>query len=106
MTTAEIYDQLLNELDRSLIVDDKTRDYWLANYKTLPVPAVAYFLDQLKKANQNIDHLVAAGIDANPGAGEEIIQKIKAAKKMLNKFREEESQEEENPEEFLQSSLT
>lgn len=106
MTTTEIYDELLKELDRSLIVDDKTRDYWLKNYKTLPIPGVRFFCDELKKANDHIDQLIASGIDENPEMGQLISQKIKEAKKKLNQFREKETQEEENPEEFLKNSLS
>ncbi len=105
MTKEELYQQFLSELDRSLIVDDKTREYWLQNYKTLPPPVVEYFLHELKTEDAKMDKLVAAGIDADPGLGEQIVQKGKEAKRQLAHFQERESREEENPEEFLKSNL-
>lgn len=105
MTTAELYRELLNELDRSLVVDDKTRGYWLKNYQTLPEAVVKFFYDELKKTNRHIDEMIAAGIDGNPEMNAQIRQKMKEAKKKLNTFREQESQSEENPEEFLKSNL-
>ena len=51
MTNKELYDRFLVELDRSLVVDAKTKEYWLQNYKKLPVTAVDFFYSPLMHAN-------------------------------------------------------
>ncbi len=105
MTQQELSDKLLTELDRSLIVDDKTRDYWLKNYQTLPFSAVELFCDELVRADQHVDVMIAAGLDANPGLAEQIVLKSKAAKKKAFKFLEAQETHKENPEEFLKANL-
>jgi|GEM_PF-2276294 len=97
--------KLLIELNRSLIVDEKTREYWMKNYQTLPITAVTFFYEYLLKANQQIDKYIAAGLESSPELVEQITLKSKAAKKKLLKFQEHDSQDEENPEEFLKENL-
>ena len=106
MTKQELYEQFILELDRSLVIDDKTREYWVKNFKTLPVSAVDFFYRQLLVANRHVDTMVAVGIDADPSLAEQIVQKGKIVKKKALKFQESESAQEENPEEFLKASLT
>lgn len=105
MNTSELYDKLISELDHSLVVDDKTKEYWMKNYKTLPVPAVEFFLDELVKTDDHVDHMVAVGLDANPAAGEQVIQKTKEMTKKTYKLLEKEETTEENPEDFLKQNL-
>lgn len=105
MTKQELYGKLITELDRSLVVDDKTKDYWMKNYQTLPVSAVDFFCEQLVKTNEHVDNMIAAGLDANPGLAEQIVLKSKDAKKKAYKYLEAQETKEENPEEFLEASL-
>jgi hypothetical protein len=97
--------KFITELDRSLVIDDKTRDYWLKNYLTFPLSSVEFFYEQLFKINQHIDEMIATGLDADPELAEEIINKGKMAKRKAYKYMEKESIEEENPEEFLKVHL-
>lgn len=106
MIKSELYENLLAQLDRSLIVDDKTRDYWLKNYKTLPVTAVQIFCDRLALENSRVDELIAAGLDANPSLAEQIVIKCSDAKRKAFKFVEQQETQEENPDEFLKQSLS
>lgn len=106
MTNQELYDKFIVELDRSLVIDDKTREYWIKNYKTLPVSAVDFFYQELLAANKHVDTMVAVGIDADPSLAEQVVQKGKNVKKKTLQFQEKESSQEENPEEFLKASLT
>lgn len=105
MVTPELSDKLLLELDRSLVVDQKTRAYWLTNYRTMPDSAVQFFYDELVRTNQHMDSMVAMGIEANPELGEAINQKGKDAKKKFFKYLETQETREENPEEFLKANL-
>ncbi len=105
MEKNELYENLLTELDRSLVVDDKTRSYWLKNYKTLPKTAVELFYEQLKMTDTRVNVYIAAAIDADPSLSEEITQKGREARKKLLKFLETQSNQEENPEEFLKTHL-
>lgn len=106
MTNKELYDRFLVELDRSLVVDAKTKEYWLQNYKKLPVTAVDFFYSQLMNANKRVDNMIAVGIDADPALGQLIVQKGKDAKKKGLFFQEKQDSKEENPEEFLKASLS
>jgi len=106
MADEKLYLNFIAELDRSLIVDDKTREYWLKNYRTLPVSAVEFFYDELVKQNSHVNEMVAAGVDANPELGEEIVQKGNAAKRKANTFFEAQSQKEENADQFLKQNLS
>ena len=105
MDKKQLYQRLIEELDRSLIVDEKTRKYWLDNYKTLPVAAVEFFYRHLVKADDHIQELIEAGLDANPKLAEEILRKGKAVKRKALKYEEIESREEESPEEFLEANI-
>lgn len=105
MTQKQLYQNLLAELDKSLIVDAPTYAYWMANYQQLPETAVQLFYEQLVKENARIDTLVAAGIDADPELAAQIINKGKGSKKKLLKFQEAETRLEEDPEEYLKLNL-
>lgn len=97
--------KFLGELDRSLVVDYRTRKYWIKNYKFLPLSAVKFFYAELLKQNKNVDMMIAAGIDANPELEKAILQRGKDAKKKFLKFLEKQTVQEENPEQFLKQNL-
>jgi len=105
MTIKELTDKLLVELDRSLIVDKKTKSFWIKNSQSMPTSAVLFFYKQLVQTNAHIDFMINIGLDANPALLEKIIYKSKTAKKKAYKYLETQVAEEENPDAFLNSSL-
>ena len=106
MTKQDFYDQFISELERSIIIDEKIYNYWLTNYRNLPLSAVQFFYKQLVVLNNHSDTLIAAGIEAEPPLGQQILQKTKTAKKKTFQFLEIESTQDENTDEFLISSLS
>lgn len=106
MTNGELYQNLERELDRSLIIDDATRQYWLDNYQSLPVSALQLFFDQLVDLNNRVDTMILAGLDANPDLAEKFVMKSKDAKRRVFRYLESQQSKEENPDEFLSQNLS
>lgn len=105
MTTGELYQKLMYELDRSLLVDEQTYSYWVSQYQKLPLSAVTLFYDRLKQENDLMDTKIALGIEADPLLAAQITQKSKAVNGKILRYQEEENRQTEDPEEFLKHNL-
>jgi hypothetical protein len=54
----ELKMQLKNELERSILVDQEDRDFWLAQLPTLNLVTVQHLLDTLTPSNAIVDSYV------------------------------------------------
>jgi hypothetical protein len=105
LSREELKKKLLYELERSLVVDARTRAYWLENNERLPECAVTMFLEQLARENAKIDRLVTAGIDDDPALAGKITDKAKEIDRKFLRFQEAQSRTDEDADRFLTENL-
>lgn len=79
------------EVQRSLLLEEADKVYWLENAEKLPVSLVEAFFDLIKAKNELIDVYIQKAIEEKPELVAEFKNKITKLKKDLLKLEEKES---------------
>jgi 6-pyruvoyl-tetrahydropterin synthase len=89
MLNQQLIKNLLEEVDKSLLLSSEEKIYWKNNSTSLPEAMLEYFFNYLKPRNDLVARCIEKAAAANPHLMEELKQKVKDLKKTILQIREE-----------------
>lgn len=95
----------IREFERSLLLDDGVKKYWIQNADQLPEPLLQNLYQVVKAKNDKVDEYIRAALADDPD--HKILQELKTTvSKIKKETRElEEKSQAVNPEELLEEQI-
>lgn len=87
---SELRAQLKTELEKSFIIEQQDKDFWLANLDQLPVTTIQNLLDKITPKNALVDNYIDTAL-----AQDQDQEHVKALKTELNRIKQHAFQLEE-----------
>lgn len=101
----ELKKQLLKEIERSILIEDEDKKYWLEQVETLPIDSIERLLGYIKPKNDKVDEYIDTALaqDKNQEHLKQLKRDVAQIKKTYFKAEEggQKQQEEEKGEELL-----
>ncbi len=86
----ELRTQLKTELEKSFIIDQADKDFWLSNLDQLPLPTIQNLLDKIAPKNALVDNYIDTALSQDQNQ-----EHVKALKADLNRIKQHAFQLEE-----------
>ena len=80
-TGNQLREKLRAELEKSILLDESDRDYWLKALPDLPEESVRAVLKDISGADKQVDKYLMAALEADP----KIISKLKSKTNIIKK---------------------
>lgn len=91
--TKQFLDQeFLNEVSNSILIDDSEKNYWIENFKTLPVNLTTYFYNFIKEKNTLVNLYLDKALEENPEALNVVKEKVSKLRTLANDLMQQETQ--------------
>lgn len=87
---SELRTQLKTELEKSFIIDQEDKDFWLSNLDQLPAPTIQNLLDKITPKNALVDSYIDTAL-----AQDQNQEHLKSLKADLNRIKQHAFQLEE-----------
>jgi len=83
-STTKIVEKLKAEVGRSILLEDREKEFWIKNCETMPLTLIVFFHSYLKKQNALVDSYIKKAIDDHPELVAEIKAKTRKIKNALS----------------------
>ncbi len=97
--------QFKSEVQKSLLLEEADKQYWLENAEKLPVSLIKAFFEELKKKNNVMNSYIQAAVDADPSLISELKNQLRSIQSHILKLKEKSESSGEKIEETLESQL-
>lgn len=101
----ELKEQLRKEIEKSILIEDKEKTFWLEQIDVLPIESIERLLGYIKPKNDQVDEYIDTALaqDKNQEHLKQLKQDVAKIKKTYFKSAEggQQKQEEEKGEELL-----
>ncbi len=105
MISDEFKKQFSVEVQRSLLLSDEDKQYWLGNIDKFPQTLLDYFFKIISEKNRLVDRCIDRALQDDPAIVPELKEKVRKMKKDILSLEENEESRPEDVEKSLEEQL-
>ena len=106
MVSDEFKNKFSAEVQRSLLLSDEDKQYWLGNIDKFPQTLLEYFFKIIAEKNQIVDRCINRALQDDPGIVPELKEKVRKMKKDILALEETDESKPEDLEKSLEEQLS